>query len=254
LANWTAVVVTLDLVTSEVNELGQPVGVSVPGWQSAAVPDAAVMTGRFCRVEPLDPSAHASSLFEANGHDVVGANWTYLPYGPFADLKSYRNWVDDVASRSDPMFFAVVDQETQRALGVASYLRIDASAGSIEVGHINFSPLLQRRRAGTEAMYLMMSRVFDELGYRRYEWKCNDLNAPSKTAATRLGFAYEGTFRQSSVVKGRNRDTAWFAVIDQGWPAIKEAFEKWLDPGNFDGDGIQRTPLRARQELAGSAR
>jgi RimJ/RimL family protein N-acetyltransferase len=233
------------------NELGQPVGAPVPNWQPALLPTGCVMSGRYCRVERLDPRLHSAELFAANNVDSHGANWTYLPYGPFADLPSYRAWLESVAREADPMFFAVVDVATQSAVGVATYMRIDPEAGSIEVGHINFSPLLQRNRMGTEAMYLMMKHVFEELRYRRYEWKCNALNSASRDAALRLGFTYEGTFRQSGVVKGRNRDTAWYSVVDAEWPRLKPAFETWLDPANFDAVGVQVVPLQTRQRSGG---
>jgi RimJ/RimL family protein N-acetyltransferase len=181
-------------------------------------------------------------LFEANALDADGRNWTYLFVGPFPDFAEYRAWVESQCKSSDPLFYAVVDSALGRATGVASYLRIAPAAGSIEVGHINFSPLLQRTRAATEAMYLMMRHAF-ELGYRRYEWKCDSLNAPSRAAALRLGLSYEGIFRQAIVVKGRSRDTAWFAAIDQEWPELKNAFERWLDPENFDNEGRQRVSL-----------
>jgi len=168
--------------------------------------------------------------------------WTYLPYGPFDTLESYRAWMEGMCRRSDPLFYAIVDRETGRAVGLAAYLRIDPASGSIEVGHLNFSPLLQRTPASTESMYLMMERAFN-LGYRRYEWKCDALNGPSRSAAQRLGFSFEGIFRQATVVKGRNRDTAWFSVIDQEWPTLKEAFQRWLHPTNFDEMGKQRARL-----------
>jgi len=175
--------------------------------------------------------------------DKTGANWTYLAYGPFSRLDDYQEWVVATCLGEDPQFFAVVDQKSSRAVGVASYLRIDEKAGVIEVGHINYSPLLQRTRAATEAMYLMMRRVFDELGYRRYEWKCDALNAPSRAAAQRLGFKFEGIFRQATIYKDRNRDTAWYSILDCEWPLLRSAFEKWLDPANFDESGRQRTML-----------
>jgi RimJ/RimL family protein N-acetyltransferase len=199
------------------------------------------MHGRLCRLDPLDP-AHAAPLFEAHALDREGRNWTYLPYGPFASSAEYTRWVEWASAQDDPQFFAIVDGAT-RPVGVASYLRIEPAMGVIEVGHLAFSPLLQRRPAATEAMYLMMRRVFEELGYRRYEWKCDALNAPSRRAAERLGFTYEGTFRQMHVVKGRNRDTAWFSITDSEWPVLKRAFEGWLDPANFDAAGAQRRRL-----------
>ena len=200
------------------------------------------MQGRFCRLEPIEPDRHAPDLYDANALDTDGRGWTYLPYGPFGSLEEYREWMNAVCLGDDPLFFAVIDAETEQAVGVASYLRIDPRNGSIEVGHLRFSPLLQRKPGATEAMFLMMKRAFD-LGYRRYEWKCDALNAPSRAAALRLGLSYEGIFRQATVYKRRNRDTAWFAATDREWPALAQAFERWLDPANFDADGRQRIRL-----------
>jgi RimJ/RimL family protein N-acetyltransferase len=187
---------------------------------------------------------HADSLHAANAKDVQQKSWTYLPYGPFSSLADYRVWIEQFCCENDPLFYAIVDLQTQSAVGVASYLRISPSSGSIEIGHIHYSPLLQRTPAATEAIYLMMTRAF-ELGYRRCEWKCNALNMPSRNAAQRLGFSFEGVFRQATVVKGRNRDSAWFAAIDREWPALNEAFQQWLNPANFDERGVQRTQLSA---------
>lgn len=228
----------------ELNHLNQPVGLVVDAWRPPPHPPREPMEGRFCRLEPLDPMRHAASLYAANALDVEGRNWTYLPYGPFDSLESYHSWLEQQCCTSDPLFYAIVDLANGKAVGVASYLRITPGSGSMEVGHLNFSPLLQRTPAATEAMYLMMARAFD-LGYRRYEWKCNALNAPSRVAAQRLGLSFEGVFRQATVVKGRNRDTAWYAAIDQEWPAIREAFSLWLSPANFDDRGKQRSPLSA---------
>ena len=168
--------------------------------------------------------------------------WTYLPYGPFDSLATYRTWMNATYLGNDPLCFSISDQRLNRPIGMAAYLRITPAAGSIEVGHVQFSPLLQRKPAATEAMYLMMERAFT-LGYRRYEWKCDTLNAPSRAAAQRLGFKFEGIFRQAAVVKGRNRDTAWFSIIDSEWPALQKAFLQWLAPNNFDIDGNQRCRL-----------
>jgi RimJ/RimL family protein N-acetyltransferase len=239
-------------VSVEVNALGQQVGFTVDGWKPPPRPPLEIMEGRTCRVEPLDVALHAADLHAANLLDPDGRNWTYLPYGPFATLGDYTAWVTSIAGKDDPQFHTIVatgsdPQSGSDPVGVASYLRIDPAAGSIEVGHINYSPRLQRTVASTEAMYLMMRRAF-ELGYRRYEWKCNALNAPSRAAAQRLGFSYEGVFRQATVVKGRNRDTAWYAMIDREWPAIDRAFRRWLDPSNFDAEGRQRMSL---SELTG---
>ena len=203
------------------------------------------MSGHACRVEPLDVDRHAADLHAANTLDAEGRNWTYLSAPPPRDLDEYRRWLTETTTGVDPMFHAIVDATSGSAVGVAAYLRIDPDHGVIEIGHINFSPLLQRTRAATEAMFLMMRRAFDELGYRRYEWKCDSLNAPSRAAARRLGFQFEGIFRQALVYKGRNRDTAWFAIVDSEWPALRAAFERWLDPANFDEAGRQRASLAA---------
>ena len=226
------------------NALGQPIGFPLPDWKPPGTPSREPMEGRYCRVEPLHPSLHAASLHDAYALDAEGRIWTYLPYGPFATPDSYRAWAEEICRRCDPLFYAIIDRATERAVGVASYLRIDPANGSIEVGHISYSPLLQRTSAATEAMYLMMEQAFT-LGYRRYEWKCDALNGPSCSAAQRLGFSFEGVFRQATVYRGRNRDTAWFSVIDQEWPALKDAFQRWLQPANFDEQGKQRARLSA---------
>ncbi|MFM2304437.1 MAG: hypothetical protein RLZZ135_1849 [Cyanobacteriota bacterium] len=225
----------------QTNILGQPIGFSLPNWQPPEFPSGEPMVGHFCCVEPLN-LLHAESLHTANLMDIDGRMWTYLPYGPFATLESYSDWVEQICHQRDPLFYAIIDKTTNKAIGVASYLRIVPEIGSIEVGHICYSPLLQRTPAATEAMFLMMKRSF-ALGYRRYEWKCNALNAPSCNAARRLGFSFEGVFRQATIVKGCNRDTAWFSIIDREWPALKNAFERWLDPINFDEVGKQRLRL-----------
>jgi len=201
------------------------------------------MVGRTCRVEPIDPERHAAELHEANRRDAEGRIWTYLPYGPFETLDDYRRWLTASCLGDDPMFHAVVEAVTGKAVGIASYLRIDPANGVIEVGHINYAPPLQRSVAATEAMYLMMARAFDELGYRRYEWKCDALNTGSRAAAERLGFRYEGLFRQATIYKARNRDTAWYAITDKEWPAVRAGFQAWLAPENFDADGRQRKRL-----------
>ena len=226
------------------NALGQPIGDLVRDWDQPPPPPREAMIGRHCRVEPLHAGRHAAELYLANANDPDGRMWTYLPYGPFESFDAYSAWATGLADAQDPQFHAIVDTGIERAVGVASYLRIDPPAGSIEVGHIAYSPLLQRTPAATEAMYLMMKRVF-ELGYRRYEWKCDALNAASRAAAQRLGFSYEGVFRQARVIKGRNRDSAWYAVIDAEWSALDQAFRQWLDPANFDADGRQRVSLRS---------
>jgi RimJ/RimL family protein N-acetyltransferase len=230
-------------MSTETNELGQPVGATVPDWSPRPLPPRSAMEGRLVRVEPLDPAAHAEDLFHANREDREGRNWTYLPYGPFDSLGDYRAWMEASCLGADPLFHAIVEKKSGKALGVASYLRIDPKMGVIEVGHINYSPALQGSVAATEAMYLMMARVFDELGYRRYEWKCNALNAASCRAAERLGFTFEGRFRQAVISKGRSRDTAWFSILDSEWPKAKAAFQAWVDPANFDAAGKQKRSL-----------
>jgi RimJ/RimL family protein N-acetyltransferase len=238
-------------VSNRTNSLDQPIGFDVPGWTARQPPPRTPMEGRYCRIEPIDPAKHAAELFAANARDLEGRNWTYLAYGPFTDLAGYRGWMRAACLGDDPLFHTVIDGKSGTAAGVASYLRIDPPVGVIEVGHINYSPLIQRTPAATEAMFLMMRRVFDELGYRRYEWKCDALNAPSRKAALRLGFKFEGIFRQATIYKGRNRDTAWYSIVDKEWPQRKGAYERWLDPANFDVEGRQRTALtKLMKEIA----
>lgn len=223
------------------NSFGQPIGFSLPSWQPPAVPDRQILQGQYCRLEPLDSDRHAARLYAAHQVDDA-SHWTYLAYGPFENEHDYTTWMRGICAANDPLFFAVLDLPEQRPLGIASYLRITPSSGSIEVGHIHYSRELRLSRAGTEAMYLLMREAF-RLGYRRYEWKCDALNEPSRRAAERLGFRYEGTFRQATVYKGRNRDTAWYAIIDKDWPRIETAFQTWLAPGNFDRQQCQRIRL-----------
>ena len=215
-------------------------GAEVSDWTPPPRPGHPVLEGRYSRLESLDANAHGPALFAANRVD--DGIWDYLPYGPFAAEGDYIDWLRSVENGTDPVFLAIRNLDSGAWEGIASYLRIAPEAGSIEVGHINLSPALQRTRAATEAMYLMMRWAF-EAGYRRYEWKCNALNLGSRRAAERLGFSYEGVFRQAAVVKGRNRDTAWFAAIDAEWPTLKVAFETWLHPDNFGADGTQRQRL-----------
>jgi RimJ/RimL family protein N-acetyltransferase len=230
-------------MTEHRNPLGQPIGFPVEGWTARARPPLTPMAGRYCRVEPLDAGRHCAELFDAYSGDRDGRMWTYLPWGPYANFDDFVAATKVGLLRETFITYAVVHAASGKAVGVASYLNVNPSAGSIEVGGIAYSPALQRKPAGTEAMFLMMRRVFDELGYRRYEWKCNSLNAPSRGAAERYGFRFEGIFRQADVVKGRNRDTAWYSILDSEWPALKAAFERWLDPANFAADGRQRESL-----------
>jgi RimJ/RimL family protein N-acetyltransferase len=230
-------------VTVDLTADGDPIGPVVAGWTARPRPPRTVMTGRTVVLEPLSATMHGDDLFEAQAADPTGRMWTYMPVGPFPTRAVHRAWVEAAQASDDPLHFAVRDVASGRATGTASFLRIDPAGGVIEVGYIAFTPALQRTVQSTEAMALMMGRVFDELGYRRYEWKCNALNAPSMRAAIRLGFTYEGTFRQSMIVKGRNRDTAWFSILDREWPRAKAAFQAWLDPSNRDADGRQRASL-----------
>lgn len=214
----------------------RPLGPIVENWTPPPAPTGVPLQGAFAYLEPLNAEAHAALLFRAfAGHDAV---WDYLPYGPFSSAAQYHRWARENAGQNDPFFYAIRNQASGTWEGVASFLRVDPTAGSIEIGHINLSPALQQTPAATQALYLMMDWAFDA-GYRRVEWKCNALNLPSRRAGQRLGFSYEGVFRQATITKGRNRDTAWFAVIDAEWPALKEAFAAWLAPSNFDASGRQ---------------
>ena len=223
------------------NDLGQPVGEEVRGWTSRPLPAPGALVGRTCRLERLDPDRHAEDLFAANARDADGRNMTYLFTDRFDRFEDYRRWIAGVAGSDDPFFYAIVDVASGKAVGVAAYLRIDRANGVIEIGHLNFSPLLQRTTAATEAIHLLLRNAFDGLGYRRCEWKCDSLNAPSRAAAERFGFRFEGIFRQAIVYKGRNRDTAWYSILDSEWPALRSAFERWLAPDNFDAAGQKRS-------------
>jgi len=215
---------------------GQPIGAAVEAWVAPPAPSRRSIEGRHCRLTPLLVD-HAPALHAAN---TSAENWDFLPYGPFENEAAYAAWVAEMARLPDPLFFVV--EVDGRPVGVASYLRIDPAHGTIEVGHINFSPALQRTVAATEAMVLMMGWAF-EAGYRRLEWKCNALNMPSRRAALRLGLSFEGVFLNATVSKGRNRDTAWYAATDGEWPSLTQAFATWLAPGNFDEAGRQRQSL-----------
>lgn len=215
-------------------------GAPLPGWTPPPRPPRAPIAGTLVRLEPLDADLHAADLHRA--YAPYPDLWNYLPYGPFADADAYHGWASRMAPSSDPLFFALRDSATGRCGGVATYLRITPEAGSIEVGHICLAPELARGRVSTEVMFRMMQWAFDA-GYRRFEWKCDALNVPSRRAAQRLGFTFEGVFRQATIVKGRNRDTAWFSVIDKEWPALKAAFGIWLSPENFDTQGQQKQRL-----------
>jgi RimJ/RimL family protein N-acetyltransferase len=212
----------------------------------ATRPERVTLEGRWVTLVPLEPNAHAKALYEGSNGDAARESvWTYLFDGPYASLDEFRANIEAKARSADPLFFAVIDNATGRAVGYQTFLRIDPPNRVIEVGNILYTPAIQRTAGATEAQYLFARYVFDELGYRRYEWKCNALNAPSRRAAERFGFTFEGIFRQHMIVKGRNRDTAWFAMLDSEWPARKAAYERWLAPDNFDSEGGQRLKLSA---------
>lgn len=237
-------------MSKDKNSLSQPIGFSLESWQPCRHPKGMGMKGRLCRLEPLGRYGHSEDLFNAYALDIDNRNWTYLPYGPFPTLTEFQSWIGDYCLGNDPCYYAVIDQQTGKAAGLASYLRIKPATGVIEVGHIHFSPLIQGRAISTEAMYLMMKLVFDDLGYRRYEWKCDALNSPSRAAAKRLGFEFEGIFRQATIYKRRNRDTAWYSVLDRDWPVIKQTFEKWLSRDNFDLETRQISSLSEMMQIA----
>jgi RimJ/RimL family protein N-acetyltransferase len=235
---------------SELDDETVPLGAPVDG-APAKRPRRTTLDGRVVTLLPLDPAAHGDALFEGARNKQL---WIYLFEGPFAARPDFDSHLKRIASSEDPLFFAMLDKLSGEAVGYAAYMRIEPAHRVIEVGSILFTPRLQRTIGATEAMYLMARHVFEDLGYRRYEWKCNALNAPSRSAALRLGFTFEGIFRQHMIIKGRNRDTAWFSMLDSEWPKRKAAFERWLDPSNFDTNGRQKmslSTLNSKVENAG---
>ncbi len=235
----------------ETNQIGQPVGPLVDA-RAARRPERVTLRGRAVTLHPLDADEHAAALFRAaNGGDKDRV-WTYLADGPYGDAAAFKAAIATKAQSADPLFFAVLDNASGLAVGYQNLMRIDATHRAIEVGNVLYTPALQRTVGATEAQYLFARYVFDDLGYRRYEWKCNDLNAPSKRAALRLGFVFEGVFRQHMIVKGRSRDTAWFAMLDTEWPARRAAFERWLAPDNFDAAGRQKVSLTSLNRRPGA--
>jgi RimJ/RimL family protein N-acetyltransferase len=221
----------------------QPIGPLIDS-HPAERPQRVTLKGRRVTLEPLDATAHADALYEGSNGDAARESvWTYLFDGPYSNLEEFRANIENKARSVDPLFFAVIDNASGRAVGYQTFLRIDAPNRVIEVGNIMYTPAMQRTAGATEAQYLFAAYVFDTLGYRRYEWKCNALNAPSRSAAKRFGFSFEGIFRQHMIIKGRNRDTAWFAMLDGEWPARKAAYERWLKPDNFDDEGRQKLRL-----------
>lgn len=224
------------------NKFNQIIGYPIKNWQYKALPSKLIMTGTYCQLELLDIPKHAAQLFNSLSIENDGSSWTYLPYGPFSTYQEFTLWLQKTSDLSDTLLYTILNKEGL-PIGIAGYLRINSEHGSIEIGHLHFSKLLQKTPAATEAMYLMMSYAFDELNYRRYEWKCDTLNQPSRNAAERFGFKFEGIFRQSNVFKDRNRDTAWFSILDSEWPEVKNKFISWLHPTNFDDMGNQKLRL-----------
>ena len=228
-------------MTNTRNGFGQPIGDALPNWIPCPPPPRTPIEGRLCRVEPLNTDRHADALFAAYAQAPDARDWTYLPDEPASDRDAFRARIAERAASSDPLHMAVICAE--QVLGAAALMRIDRSNGVVELGHVHFAPALQRTAAATEAFFIIIRRVFDELGYRRLEWKCDSLNAPSRRTALRLGFSFEGIFRHAVVTKRRNRDTAWFAMIADDWPKARADLERWLAPQNFLADGRQIAKL-----------
>jgi len=228
----------------EKNQFGQILGNPVEDWVPRVAPAKERMWGYYCILEPLDVSRHGADLFKAYQFNNPGDTWTYLPFGPFETYEEFDKWLKARSALEGYIFFTVIDKNTHLPQGIASYHHLDLAHGTVEVGAIHYSKRLQKTRAATEAMYLMMYQIFQKLGYRRYQWRCDSLNQASRNAAERLGFTFEGIFRQTNVFKGRNRDTAWYSIIDSEWPILKGKFEKWLDPNNFDENGNQKVKLK----------
>ncbi len=220
----------------------------MPGlnWSPARTPERSPLEGETVKLEPVDPARHAGDLFTAS--EGAPSLWDHLAYGPFEDQEVFTSWLEERTASNDPLFYAIIERASGCAQGMASYMRIGPEHGVIEIGHIWFAPVLQHTRQATEAIYVLARHAFDDLGYRRLEWKCDSLNEPSRRAAERFGFVFEGVFRQHMVVKGRNRDTAWFSIVDGEWPAVRAGFEAWLSPQNFDEEGYQRKSLRDLRE------
>jgi RimJ/RimL family protein N-acetyltransferase len=235
----------------EKSDVETPIGPLVDG-PPARRPARIILPGRLVTLAPLDRIAHGDALYEAIGGKAGDRLWRYLFDGPFADRQAFDGHLQRIAASEDPLFFAILDNASGNAVGYASYLRIEPSHRVIEVGNILYTPRLQQTALATEAMYLMARHVFEHLGDRRYEWKCNALNAPSRRAALRFGFSFEGIFRQHMIVKGRNRDTAWFSMLDSEWPVRKANFERWLDPSNFAEDGRQKVALSQLNKVSES--
>ena len=218
-------------------------------WTPRPKPERIVLEGRYVRLEPLDPAKHGDELFAASSVSDAGQRFTWLLESPPATRGDFEPWLEKAFKSEDPMFFAVIDKASGKAAGRQALMRVDPANGAIEIGSVYWGPLISRKPAATEAQFLFMQYIFDELGYRRYEWKCHNENEPSKRAAERFGFTFEGIFRQHMVAKGKNRDTAWFSILDSEWPALKKAYQAWLAPENFDSDGQQKKKLEEFRDL-----
>jgi RimJ/RimL family protein N-acetyltransferase len=233
------------------NKQSRPVGAVVDPLPPGKGPDLRPLHGRWVRLDALNVAKHADQLFVsfsgAVGEDDI---WTYMPYGPFKENDGFVQWLTEKEASRDPWFYAFVKRDGSRALGMGAFMRLDASNGVIEIGHIWFAPELQRTRDATEVIFLLLRHGFDDLGVRRLEWKCDSLNAASRRAALRFGFSFEGVFRQHYIIKGRNRDTAWFSLLDSEWPSVRKAFEIWMKDENFDAQGCQKAKLQVKQEAA----
>lgn len=228
---------------TRVNEFQQPIGEPVENWQGAQYPTKTMINGQYCRLEPISVAAHSQALFDALSQAEDERDWTYLLSGPFGDLAEYQTYLARLETLNDPLHYAIIDLSRQQAVGSIALMRIDAQQGVIEIGGVTYSSQLKRTRLATEAISLLLQYTLGELGYRRVEWKCNAYNHPSRAAALRLGFTYEGLFRQAMVVRGHNRDTTWFSIIDSDFPALQKAYQQWLARDNFDQQGQQRQKL-----------
>ncbi|ERK08090.1 Ribosomal-protein-serine acetyltransferase [Pantoea sp. AS-PWVM4] len=235
-------------MSQNTNAWGQPVGFALPDWQPRPRPEFIPFTGDYCFLEPLSAERHGRELYAAYALAEDGRDWTYMFAQPFKDEAAYLAYARQIENGQDPMHFAVIDKESRRAVGTLALMRIEPTHGVMEIGHVAFSPLLKQTRMATEAHYLLMRYAFEQFGYRRYEWKCDSCNQPSRNAALRLGFQLEGIFRQAIVYKGRSRDTCWFSIIDSEWPQVKLGFERWLSADNFDAGGRQRNRLEALRQ------
>ena len=222
-----------------------PIGEPVTSKLPCPRPDDKILQGQYCELHPLQ-TKHASQLFSAF-QQTSDMSWIYLPYGPFENSADFEKWIREIIDSDDPYFYAILDLKSQKFQGMMSYLRIQETIGSLEIGHIHFSDAMKKTPQATESLYLMLAQAFDTWGYRRCEWKCDNLNQSSKKAAKRFGFTFEGIFRQATVYKGRNRDTAWFSIIDQEWEQVKSGLEQWLISENFDDSGQQKKPLQIIQ-------